>query len=60
MLGFPKVDVEHAGMAKPKLSPRYLRLLCKEYVSLFYLGHNIEVPLDFLMTNAIAGDNLTH
>jgi hypothetical protein len=47
-------------MAKPELSPRYVRLLRKEYVSLFQFGHYIRVPLDFLTLNAFAVDNLNH
>jgi hypothetical protein len=59
-LWFSTVDAERAGMAKPEPSPRYVRLLRKEYVSLFQLGHNIGVPLDFAMTNAFALDHLCH
>jgi hypothetical protein len=60
MLGFSKVDVEHGGLAKPKPSPRHVRLLRKEDVSLFQLCHDIGVPFDFLMTNAFAIDHLNH
>ena len=60
MLGFPKVNVELAGMAKPEPSPRRVRLLCEEYISLFQLSHNVGVPMDSLMTNAFAFDHLNH
>jgi len=47
-------------MTKHDLLPRNVRLLCKEYVSFFQFGHNIGVPLDFLMTNAFAVNHLIH
>ena len=59
MLGFSKVDVEHGGLAKPKPSPRHVRLLRKEDVSLFYLGHNVGVSVDFLMMDASAIEHLS-
>lgn len=59
-LRLPKINVELAGMPKSELSPSYVRLLRKEYVSLFQLGHNNGVPLDFLMMDAFAVDHLNH
>jgi hypothetical protein len=59
-LGFSKVDVEHGGLAKPQPSPRNIRLLRKEDVSLFQIGHDIGVPLNLPMTNAFARDHLNH
>jgi hypothetical protein len=59
-LGLPKIDVECAGMAKPECSPGNVRLLRKEYVSLFQFGHNIGMLLDFLMLNAFAVNHLNH
>jgi len=47
-------------MAKPEFSPRNVRLLRKEYVSLFQFSHNIGVPLDFLMMSAFAVNHLNH
>lgn len=45
-------------MAKPELSPRQVRLLRKEYVSLFQFSHDIGVPSDFRMVNTFAVDDL--
>ena len=59
-LRLPKVDVEQAGMTTHNLTPRRVCLLRKEYISLFDLGHNMGVSLDFLMMNAFAVDDLTH
>jgi hypothetical protein len=59
-LEFPKVDIEYAGMAQPEASPRSVRLLCEEYVSLFQLGHHIWAPMDFLVTSAFTIDHLNH
>jgi hypothetical protein len=59
-LGFPKVDVEYAGMTKHDLFPRDVCLLREEHVSLFYFSHNIGVLLDFMMMEAFAVDHLTH
>jgi hypothetical protein len=47
-------------MANSEFSPRNVRLLRKEYVFVFQFGHNIRVPLDFLMLNAFAVDHLNH
>ena len=48
-------------MTKLEISPRHFRLFRKEYVSLFPFGHDIGVPLDFLMTlNAFAVKYLNH
>ena len=59
-LRFPKIDVEHTGMAKPEVPPRRVRLLCEEDVSLFQPGHDVGMPFDFLITNAFAIDHLNH
>ena len=58
-LGLPKVDVEFAGVAKPDLFSRNVRLLRKEHVSRFYFGHNIRVSLDFPTMDGFAVDHLT-
>jgi hypothetical protein len=58
-LGLPKVDIELAGVAKPDLFPRQVCLLRKEDVSLFYLGHNIRVSVDFPMMDAFAVEHLS-
>lgn len=48
-------------MTKFEFSPRHVRLLRKEYIFLFQFGHNIVVPLDFLMMmHAFAVDHLSH
>jgi len=47
-------------MPQSELSPSNVRLLRKEYVFCFQLGHNIGVPFDFLMPNALAVDHLNH
>ena len=47
-------------MTKLEVPPRHVRLLRKEYVFLFQLGHDIGVPFDFLMPNAFAVSYLNH
>jgi hypothetical protein len=47
-------------MAKPECSPGYVRLLCKEYVSLFQFGNDIGMLLDVLVLNAFAVNHLNH
>jgi len=58
-LRLPEVDVEFAGVAKPDLFSRDVRLLRKEHVSGFYFGHNIRVSLDFPTMDGFASDHLT-
>ena len=41
-------------MTKLELPPRHVRLLRKEYVLLFQLGHDIGVQFDFLKMKAFA------
>ena len=58
-LGFPKVDVECAGMTQPDLFPRQVCLFRKEDVSLFYFGNNIGVSVEFLMMDAFTVEHLS-
>jgi len=60
VLGLPKVDIKYARTATSDLIPRDVCLLREEYVPLLHLGHDVGVPLDFLVVNAFASDHLAH
>jgi hypothetical protein len=47
-------------MTTHDLTPRGVCLFREEYISLFDLGHNIGVSLDFLMMKAFAINHVTH